>query len=69
VLLARRRLQTDGFSASAQTAIGPRPAEGVPNHVGKRFTSAIGLTRVENGRYRRRREAHEAHRAAANRAE
>ena len=52
MLSARGRLQSDGISTSAQTATGPPPAEGLRKHVGNRFTSAIGLTRVENRRHR-----------------
>ena len=47
---ARKRPQTDANPTAARTANGPRPAEGRRNDVGNRFTSAIGLTRVENRR-------------------
>ncbi len=55
-----------GFRRCAHTANGPWPAEDFQNHVGNRFTSTIGLTRVENGRSRRRRESHYGHQAATN---
>src|SRR5262245_28148615 len=61
---ARERPQTDAIPTAARTASGPRPAEGLRNHVGNRFTSAIGLTRVEDRWDRRRRESDDAHRAA-----
>ena len=66
VLAARGRLQSGRISTWAQTANGPRAVEDLQNHFGNRFTSAIGLTCVENCRSRRRRKSHYGHQATTN---